>query len=132
MQGIDTNILVRFLIGDDDLQTKTVYNIFKQAEADKNELFIPLLVILELIWVLESVYEISRKDIINSISDLLLMPVLRFEQQSTVQRFTREAYGNTYDLSDLLIACSAGQQGCDTVITFDKKASRCDLFHLAQ
>ncbi|WP_446009412.1 PIN domain-containing protein [Candidatus Electrothrix sp.] len=90
MQGIDTNILVRFLIGDDELQTKKVYNIFKQAEADKKELFVPLLVILEIIWVLESVYEVPREDIISSISDLLLMPVLRFEQQATLQKFTQE------------------------------------------
>ena len=132
MRGIDTNILVRFLIGDDELQTKKVYNIFKQAETDKKELFVPLLVILELIWVLESVYEVPREDIISSINDLLLMPVLRFEQQATLQRFTRETSGNKYDLSDLLIACSAKAQGCDTVLTFDKKASKCDLFQSAQ
>ncbi|HDM77459.1 MAG TPA: PIN domain-containing protein, partial [Deltaproteobacteria bacterium] len=60
MKGIDTNILIRFLVGDDELQAKTVYNLFKRAEAEKKELFVPLLVMLELIWVLESVYDIPR------------------------------------------------------------------------
>jgi len=132
MKGIDTNILVRFLVGDDKQQAKKVYNIFKKTELDKKELFVPLLVVLELIWVLESVYEIPRTEILDSISELILMPILLFEHQSTLQQFTSAAQGNKYDLSDLLIAHSAKTQGCETVITFDKKASKFQLFELAK
>jgi len=42
VKGIDTNILVRFLIGDDETQAKKVYDLFKKAEADRSELFVPL------------------------------------------------------------------------------------------
>ncbi len=132
MKGIDTNILIRFLVGDDKQQTQKVYNIFKKTELDKKELFVPLLVMLELIWVLESVYEISRTDILDSISELLLMPILNFEHQSALQQFSNAAQGNKYDLSDLLIAYSAKEQGCEAVITFDKKASKLKLFELAK
>jgi len=132
MKGVDTNILIRFLIGDDEVQAKKVYNIFKKVESDRNELFVPLLIVIELIWVLESVYEISRAEILDSIRDLLLMPILKFEQQSTVQQFTVSAQGNRYDLSDLLIAHSAKAQGCGTVLTFDKKAAKFDLFELVK
>ena len=132
MKGIDTNLLVRFLTGDDEQQAKVVYNIFKKAESDKRELFVSLLVVLELIWVLESVYEIPRAEILDSISNLLLLPILKFEHQSTLQQFTRSSQGNGYDLSDLLIAHSARGQGCETVITFDKKVSSYNLFELAK
>lgn len=132
MKGLDTNILIRFLTGDDDLQAKKAYHIFKKAESEKNELFVPLLVILELIWVLESVYEISRTEIIDSIGDLLRMSVLKFEHQSALQQFTQSAQGNRYDLSDLLIAHSAKIQGCATILTFDKKASKFNLSELVK
>ncbi len=132
MKGIDTNILVRFLVADDEFQAKKVYIIFKEAESKKNEFFVPILVVLELIWVLESAYEISRDEIIDSISELLLMPILKFENQSVVQQFIQTAQGNRYDLSDLLIAHSAAEQGCEAVITFDKKASKYTLFELIQ
>ena len=132
MKGIDTNILIRFLTGDDELQSKRVYNIFKKAESEKKEFFVPLLVILELIWVLESVYEIARTEILDSISELILMPILKFEHQSALQQFTHSAQDNRYDLSDILIANSAKAQGCETVITFDKKASQSNLFELAK
>jgi predicted nucleic-acid-binding protein len=132
MKGVDTNILIRFLTGDDEQQTKTVYNIFKLAELEKSELFVPLLVVLKLIWVLEAVYEIPRSEILSSISDLTLMPILKFEHQSVLQQFIHSSRGNGHDLSDLLIAHSAQGQGCETVITFDKKASKFDLFELAE
>lgn len=132
MKAIDTNILIRFLVGDDELQAKKVYSIFKKVESEKKELFVPLLVVLEMIWVLESVYDISRTEILDSISDLLLMPIFKFEQQSALQQLVHCAQGNKYDLSDLLIAHSAKVNGCETVITFDKKASKFKLFEFAK
>lgn len=132
MKAIDTNILVRFLTGDDDLQANKVYSIFKKAESEKIELFVPLLVVLEMIWVLESVYEISRAEILDAIGDLLLMPIFKFDQQPTIQQLIQSAKGNKYDLSDLLIAHSAKINGCEAVLTFDKKASKFNLFELVK
>lgn len=132
MKGVDTNILIRFLVGDDERQAEKVYRIFKKIESEKNELFVPLLVILELIWVLESVYEIKRAEILDSISELLLMPILQFEHQSTLQQFILAAQKNSCDLPDLLIEHSAKKQGCNKVLTFDKKASRYNLFELVK
>ena len=131
MKGVDTNILVRFLVRDDEQQAMKVYKIFKTAEAEKNELFVPLLVVLELIWVLASAYEVSRTEILDSIRDLLGMPILKFEHPSALQQFVFAAQGNTYDLSDLLIAHSAKVNGCETTLTFDKKVSQFELFELA-
>ena len=135
MNALDTNILVRFLTGDDKVQSKKVYEIFKKSEIDKKELFIPLLVVLELIWVLESVYKYKRIEILDSISNLLLLPVLKFEHQSVVNQFVFSAKDNNdkfFDLSDLLIAHSAIVQGCETTLTFDKKASKFSLFKLVK
>ena len=132
MKAIDTNILIRFLVGDDELQAKKVYSIFKKTESEKKELFVPLLVVLEMIWVLESVYDISRTEILYSISDLLLMPIFKFDQQSALQQLVHSAQGNKYDLSDLLISHSAKVNGCEVVITFDKKASKFKLFEFVK
>ena len=130
MKGLDTNILIRFLVGDDRAQAEKVYDIFKKIEAEKKELFVPLPVVLELIWVLESVYGISRSEILASISDLLLMPILKFECPVLVRLFLQAAKGNRHDLADLLIGCCARQQGCESVLTFDGKASTSQLFEL--
>lgn len=130
MKGLDTNILVRFLVGDDAEQADKVYLVFKQAEAEKQQLLVPLVVVLELLWVLESVYAIPREEILDSLGDLTLMPIMKFEQLSVLQDFLRVAPSNTVDLSDLLIACAAKGMGCETVLTFDRKAARFGMFEL--
>jgi len=131
MKGVDTNILVRFLTSDDELQAQKVYKLFKGAELKKKELFVSLLVVLELIWVLESAYKVSRNEILESLSDLISMPILKFENFTVLQQFINAAKDNKYDLSDLLIAHSAKFQGCQSTLTFDKKASKFPLFELA-
>lgn len=130
MKGIDTNILVRFLVGDDPDQANAVYNLFKKIEEDKRQLFVSLLVVLELLWVLEAVYKIKRNKIIASLADLILMPILEFENLEAIQNFIIESKNTRYELSDLLIANTSSFYGCESVLTFDKQASKYSLFEL--
>jgi len=87
---------------------------------------------LEIIWVLDSAYQISRQNILNIIGDLLLMPILKFENQDVLQNMIYAAKGNKVDLSDLLIAYSAKSNGCKNIMTFDKKASKYNFFKLVK
>ena len=130
MKALDTNLLVRFLVRDDEKQSQTVYRLFRHAESEKTVLFVPLLVILETIWVLDAVYRISRTDILDAISDILYLPILKFEAQAALKRFLIEAPAKNADLADILIACSAKQSGCETVLSFDKKAAKSGVFEL--
>jgi predicted nucleic-acid-binding protein len=130
MTAVDTNFMVRFLVGDDPKQAKTVYNILKEVEAQKNTLHVPILVVIELIWVLDSAYDISREDIVNSLDQTLLMPIFSFESLNSIQQTIQDSINTKYDLSDLLIAHTAKEAGCTSVLTFDKNASKHPLFQL--
>lgn len=125
MKALDTNALIRFLVQDDVNQAD---KLFSKAEQNKEVLFVPLLVVLEVIWVLQSAYSVTREDIILAINNLLQMQVLEFESQSVVRNFICCANQYSYDLSDILIAQSAVVANCATALTFDKKASRFELF----
>jgi predicted nucleic-acid-binding protein len=119
MKAIDTNILIRFITKDDDKQAQLVYQLFKQTEEINGKLFVPLLVVLEVIWVLESSY------------DLLAMPILQFESETILQNFIDSAQNHlNLDLSDLLIAHVAHAFDCQSILTFDKKASKFKYFEL--
>jgi predicted nucleic-acid-binding protein len=130
MKAIDTNILIRFITKDDEKQAKVIYQLFKQTEEKNQKLFVPLLVVLEVIWVLQSVYETPNSEILAALSDLLLMPVLLFESEEVVQNFIESAHNTKFDLSDLLIAHSAYSLDCQSTFTFDKKASKFKYFEL--
>ena len=128
MKGIDTNVLVRFLVQDDEHQATVVHQLFSEAEQHKQTLLVTNLVLLETIWVLESVYEVERGAVLDSIDDLLMLPVLEFEKQPVVRRFLESARQSALDLSDGLIGQWAKELDCDAVLTFDKKAAKTDLF----
>ena len=130
MNALGTNILVRFLMADDVKQAQKVHQLFSETEINKSELFVTILVVIELIWVLESAYNIPRNDIINSIDNMLQMPILKFEHQPTIYKFIKTAINNKFDLSDLLISLSAKTLKCETTLTFDKKASKFECFEL--
>jgi len=130
MKALDTNVLIRFLTKDDEQQAETICRLFKQAESGREEFWVSLLVVIEALWVLESVYEISRQEILDTIKELLLMPILKFEAKSAIQDFVLSGRESDLDLSDILIAHSAKFSGCACVLTFDKRASNFGFFEL--
>jgi predicted nucleic-acid-binding protein len=128
--ALDTNVLVRFLVRDDEKQAQLVYARFKQAESGREVLFVPLMVVLETIWVLESAYAKSRKEILDSFDELKSMPVLKFEKVQVLQALLSEGRKGNADLSNLLIGLVAQSCGCSRGLTFDKKASKFPFFQL--
>lgn len=128
MKALDTNILVRFLIKDNIKQAELAKNIINNAENTKQPLFVTWLVVLELLWVLDASYNVSRSDIIEALNNLMQMPALQFEKQSALRRFIISANKSNLDLSDILIALSAVEQSCKTTLTFDKKAAKFSYF----
>lgn len=128
MNALDTNVLVRFLVQDDDKQTQTVNTLFADAETQKQPLFVSSIVVLELMWVLKSAYEIPRTVILDSLNELLSLSVLEFQDQLAIRDFVVGAQDNNYDLSDLLIGQIGLYSGCKTTLTFDKKAAKSPQF----
>ena len=130
MKAIDTDVLVRFLVNDDISQARQVRQYFNTAEKQRETLFVPLLVVAETIWVLESAYGIEREAIISVLNDLVLLPILEFENREAIQRAMSSAKHNRLDLADLLIAEIAHHSDCQSVLTFDKKAAKNERFEL--
>ncbi len=130
MIAVDTNIIIRFLVRDDEKQAEAVRQRLKQAEANRERLLIPLLVVLETIWVLESAYDKTRFEILDSIRDMRQMPVFEFEADDVVEGVLADGGDCRADLADILIAHSARAAGCENGITFDKGAAKHPFFEL--
>ena len=130
MKAVDTNVLVRFLVNDDPGQASAVRELFVAAERERGTFWVPVLVVLEAIWVLESAYGVSRDELIHTLNDLLLLPVLEFEHRAAVQQTLAGAARHAIELPDLLIAETARLSGCDVTLTFDRKAASTPGFEL--
>jgi predicted nucleic-acid-binding protein len=128
MNALDTNVLVRFLVQDDEKQAQVVNQLLKDAETQQQTYYVSNVVVLELMWVLKAAYDVPRDAIVGAISELLSMVTLEFQDQTVVRDFTISAQNNTYDLSDLFIGQVAQHAKCETTLTFDKKAAKSTLF----
>ena len=132
MMAVDTNVIVRFLVRDDEKQAEAARWRLKQAEGNRERLFVPLLVILETIWVLESAYDKSRSEILDAVQVMRQMPVFDFEADEAIERLLNDGPKYKADLADILIAHSAQAAGCGSGITFDKDAAKLPFFRLLE
>lgn len=130
MIAIDTNVIVRFLVRDDKRQAEAARRRLKLAEKNRERLHIPLIVVLETIWVLESAYDKTRPEILNALRDMRQMSVFEFEADDVIERLIATGEKYKADLADILIACAAHALGCEKGITFDKTAARLPFFEL--
>ena len=128
MEAIDTNILIRFIVNDDKSQAEIVRKLFKRTEARHGVLYVPIPVVLEVIWVLSYSYNCDRGAIIKAFQHLLKLSILEFGYADAVYDLIEFGLSTKADLSDILIGAVAKCQGCSTTYTFDKKASKLDLF----
>lgn len=127
MRALDTNVLVRFLVCDDLRQAEQARALIEEAERQRTPLWIGVGVVLECLWVLESVYRRNRADILDALAQLRMLAGLTFEMPAAVDEFCRLGRTGTVELDDLWLAVLAKQKGCETLLTFDRKAARLPL-----
>ena len=65
--GLDTNVVIRFMVNDDDKQAAIVEKELQQILKSGGKVFISNLVILETIWVLSSTYKATQENILDGL-----------------------------------------------------------------
>ena len=131
MLGIDTNVLVRFLVRDDDAQFEKARKLIKREVSLGRRVFVSQLVLLETEWVLRSRYGVSKNKIIAAISGLLDATDVQFEDESAVEEALFIWKDTAADFADCLIGAQHRRLGCRATATFDVKASKLPGFTAA-
>ncbi len=121
MIGLDTNVLVRYLAQDDAIQSPKSTLLIESLSVEEPG-FVPLIVIVESVWVLSSAYGSTREEITEVLHNLLRTRELRIEQAETVAAALHLYQRGKADFADCLIERTAMRAGCKAVMTFDKTA----------
>jgi predicted nucleic-acid-binding protein len=121
--GLDTNVLVRFLVQDDPAQGAQASDcVASLSEAAPG--FIAREVMVETVWVLERAYGLSRPQIAAALEGLLEARELVVEASDRVAiALNRYAKGGA-GFSDQMIALAGVEAGCKATLTFDRKAAQ--------
>ena len=123
MLGLDTNVLVRFLVQDDRAQFERAQKLIGR-ESRTGGVLISLLVLLETEWVLRSRYSLAKSEILAAFSGLLASAELRFEDEHSIEEALFAWKDSPADFADCLIGARHRALGCRATASFDAKATK--------
>lgn len=123
MIGLDTNVIVRYVMQDDPAQATAATRIIDSLSAE-NPGFVSLVVVAELAWVLDFSYRIKQEGIERAVQTLLESEEIIVEQAETVAQALRLFRAGGANFADFLIERSGNAAGCQHTFTFDQKAAR--------
>jgi predicted nucleic-acid-binding protein len=121
--GLDTNVLVRYIMQDDAAQSAKATQLIESLTREKPG-FVTLVSVVELVWVLSSAYGLTRAQLSQALDALLHARQLVVDQADQVVRALRIYSAGSADFADCLIERTAAQAGCEATMTFDRAAAK--------
>ena len=86
MIGIDTNVLIRYIVQDDPRQAGAATRFVERACTAESPGFVGLIVLCECVWVLTSAYGYLRSDVSKVLAQILRVAQFRVENPQAVWR----------------------------------------------
>jgi predicted nucleic-acid-binding protein len=123
MIGLDTNILVRYIMQDDARQSALATRLVESLSVESPG-FVPLVSVVELAWVLSSAYALDRGQVVQACESLLRTKEIVVERAEIVWKALRVFQSANADFADCLIERSAAVAGCHRTMTFDRGAAK--------
>lgn len=123
MIGLDTNVLVRYIMQDDPKQSPMATELIESLEGDSPG-FVTLITVVELYWVLTSCYELSNEQVKQALETLLRTKQILVDRADQVLRALRVFGEGKADFADCLIERTAAGAGCAKTMTFDVGAAK--------
>jgi predicted nucleic-acid-binding protein len=123
MIGLDTNVLVRYIMQDDPKQSPKASRLVESLSID-NPGYITMVSVVELYWVLTSSYELTGTQVAQALEVILRSKQLWVERADQVMRALRVFGQGKADFADCLIERAASGAGCAQTMTFDVGASK--------
>jgi predicted nucleic-acid-binding protein len=130
MVGLDTNVILRYLLQDDPKQTPLANHIVDQVLSARNPGLISLVTVLEIVWVLRSLLKQTPHEIATHLEHLLAADSLEVQNEQQVFEAAFALKRGTGEFEDALIGALNAWAGCPHTLTFDKRALRMPYFEL--
>lgn len=123
MIGLDTNVLVRYIMQDDPKQSAKATVLIESLDAEQPG-FISVVSIIELYWVLTSCYGVTNHQVKQALDVLLRTKQIIVDRADQVMRALRVFEAGKADFADCLIERTASSAGCEQTMTFDVNAAK--------
>jgi predicted nucleic-acid-binding protein len=122
MIGLDSNVIVRFLVQDDARQTAAAVKAINSLSPESPG-FLSLIVVAEIVWVLTISYGFTKKETEVALEGLLRSKELILERAEVIAQALSRLKDGPASFADCLIERSGHAAGCEQTLTFDRKAA---------
>ena len=130
MIGLDTNVVIRYLVQDDKKQSAAATRFIEKSLTTDVPGYINHITLCEIVWVLQRCYGVTKQQLRDIIEGLLTTKQLIVENVEVAWKALRAYDANSADFCDALIGQANVQSGCEHTVTFDKKAASLPGFDL--
>jgi predicted nucleic-acid-binding protein len=124
MIALDTNVLLRYLTQDDPTQSIRATEIIERRLTEEEPGFVSLVSILEVVWVLRSLFKRSQQEIANDIEMILAADTLEVQNEQEVYYAVVSLRSGIGTFEDALIGSLGAWRGCSVTLTFDEDAAK--------
>ena len=118
---VDTSVILRILIKDDELKARAAVNLLKSAGEKDLVLYLLPVAVLETVWVLEKVYFFPRKAVREVVEAILNTPALRVEKEAVFRKALKAYEEKNIKFADAVMGFWGLDQGYPIVFTYDEK-----------
>lgn len=122
--SVDTNVLVRLVAQDDEMQAQVVDRLLARHAKKGELLFVPVTVVLELEWVLRSRLNQNKVQFMETLSALLTMVEFSFEAEDAVEQALVDYEDGNADFGEYLHLALSRRSEALPFWTFDRKATK--------
>lgn len=123
MIGIDTNVIVRYIVQDDPEQAKAATKLIEQSCSSDNPGYINHIVLCEIVWVLRRNYKLDKQSICQVIEQIMRTDRLMIEDIQLVWKALETFKETKADFADWLSSQRNLRAGCRYTATLDDAAS---------
>lgn len=120
MIALDTNVLVRLVLRDDERQARAAEQVVVRARRARTPLFVSDIVLCELAWVLTRRAGVSRSDVADALEQLLRTELVVVSDAAAAENALEAYRTGRGDFADYLIREQARSAEASEVVTFDK------------
>ncbi len=130
MPGLDTNLLVRYLVRDDPVQFGRASAEIAAAANRDEPLLINAVVLCEVVWVLGSAYEYSRAEITDALEQILATAQFVIEWGDQARQALQDCRTTKAGFTDAFIGRINSALGAAPTMTFDRDLAPLSTFRV--
>jgi len=132
MNGLDTNILVRYITQDDPEQAVQATRLIETRCTAITPGRVAHIVLCQLVWVLRRAYGYSKAQVVGVLDQVLVTAELAIENEGVAFQALDAYRDGPADFSDYLLALGNRAAGCEITYSFDTRLCAHPTAHLPE